>query len=161
MKENTDRELENRPQIEWSVFPMGEKPVVGVMFWVLICFVVWMVYWNVQSILLTAALSAILLVSLSEFYLPTHYLLDSNGVQMRRWFHKKQMDWKRVRSVSEKPAGIFLSPFPIKSRLESFRGLFLPYRKNSAEILSTLRIYAPHVKGLPQQSSDGNDDNNV
>jgi len=128
---------------------MQEHPAKGVLFWAVVIFTVWAVYWNVGSLLLTAVAAVLLLGSLTSFYLPTRYTLDQSGALSKRWLHRRRMGWERVRSVSDEKAGLFLSPFPVRTRLENFRGLYLPYRGNRDEVLSFVSSCAPGAAGLP------------
>ncbi|MCF7811560.1 hypothetical protein K9N50_11295 [bacterium] len=124
---------------------MSESPFRAVIFWVVLIFTIWMVYWNIESIIFTIFAGLLLLGSLSSFYLPTTYIIDSKGAGFRRFIQKRKIEWGRVRSVSDEDNGVFLSPFPVKSRLENFRGIFLPYRGNRAEILELIAEYAPDI----------------
>ena len=150
MTQRTEKSAD-RDRLSWTVFPMRERPAKGVLFWAVIVFTVWAVYWNVGSVLLTIAAAALLLGSLTSFYLPTCYTLDEGGAGLGRWFHRRRIGWERIRSVSDEKDGLFLSPFPVRTRLENFRGLFLPYRSNHDEVLHLVRRYAPAAAGLPLQ----------
>lgn len=63
--------------------------------------------------------------SLSPYFFPTHYLLDEQGVQIRRLGRRQQRPWSQFRRADLHPDGIFLSPLPRASRLDGFRGCFL------------------------------------
>jgi len=145
-------DLDNR--LEWSVFPMREHFGKAAAFWLIFGFVIWAVYWNVESIFLTVAAAIFLLVSLSSFYLPTNYELNSESVRLRRWFYIRQLEWKRVRSVVEDKNGLFLSTFPVRSRLENFRGLFLPYKNNRGQIVDFITALKPDLPGLPMKAAE-------
>lgn len=129
--------------MSWTVHPMRERLGRTILFWVLVAFTIWAVYWNAGDWLFTAVAALFLLGSLSSFYLPTTYTIDADGVQMRRGIGSRRMEWSRVRSASPEPRGVFLSPFPLRSRLENFRGLWLPYRDNREEVLALVRRYNP------------------
>jgi len=137
-------------RFQWTAFPLRESPHKGVLFWVIVVATIWAIYWNFGSIPLTAIAAILLLGSLSSFYLPTHYTIDEVGVRVKRVLHNKSLSWSRIRSVADELEGLFVSPFPVKSRLENFRGVFLPYRNNRDRIIELVREYAPDVNGLPK-----------
>lgn len=141
---------------KWTAYPMRETPGRAVIFWLVVVFTVLMVYWNLESILLTVVAALLLLGALSSFYLPTTYLLDKEGAALKRYFYQRRLEWRRVRSISDERDGVFLSPFPVKSRLENFRGIYLPYRGNREEILSVIRKHAPEAVDLPVDEKDDN-----
>jgi len=129
---------------------MRESPTKGIIFWVVVILTIWAVYWNIGSILLTMIAAILLLGSLTSFFLPTTYTIDKSGASLKRWLFNRNIGWDRVRSVSDERGGLFLSPFPMKSRLENFRGLFLPYRDNREEVIAQVRNYVPAAGGLPE-----------
>ena len=51
--------------------------------------------------------------------------------------------------MSEKN-GVFISPFPVRTRLENFRGLYLVYNDNRRDVIEGIRSYSPDIPGLPQ-----------
>ncbi len=120
---------------------MKENIGKSVIFWVVLIFTIWAVYWNIGSVLFTIVAALLLLGSLSSFFLPTNYSLNDKGVRSDRLFHHRSMSWDRVRSISLDGNGMFLSPFPSRTRLENFRGLFLPFRQNKETIIETVHQY--------------------
>jgi|GEM_PF-1983923 len=136
---------------------MHESTIKAVVFWAVVVFTIWAVWWNLQSIILTTLAVVLLMASLSSFYLPTIYTLDKDGARLKRWFIGRDIEWPRVRSVSDERDGLFLSPFPTKSRLENFRGIYLPYRNNRVEIIAVVRFYTPNAAGLPAIDDDDDD----
>jgi len=132
---------------------MKEHLGKAVFFWVVVLFTVWAVWWNLQSVLLTIVATLVLLGALTSFYLPTTYQVGAEGVAWKRLTGGKKLEWERVRSVADEKEGLFLSPFPVKSRMENFRGIYLPYRGNREEVLAVVGYYVPKVKGLPGDQS--------
>ena len=154
-------EKTDHKRYRWTAFPLRESPHKGVLFWVVMVVTVWAVYWNVGSILLTVFAAALLLVTLSSFYLPTHYSIDEIGVSVRRVAYNRRLSWVRIRSVFDERDGLFVSPFPVKSRMENFRGVYLPYRNNRKEILAIIKAYAPDLRGLPNENKTDENDGNL
>ena len=60
--------------------------------------------------------------------------------------------------MQDEREGLFVSPFPVKSRLENFRGIYLPYRNNREYVIAIVRNYAPDLRGLPQEQKSEKDD---
>jgi len=141
----------------WTAFPLRESLHKGVLFWMVMIITVWAVYWNIGSILLTVVAALLLLGSLSSFYLPTQYMIDESGVRSKRILHNRSLSWTRIRSVVDERNGLFVSPFPVKSRLENFRGIYLPYRNNRQEVISAIRNFAPELYGLPEEKKSNED----
>lgn len=134
--------------LSYVVHPMGESVGKAVFFWLVVIFTLWAVWWNLQSILMTAVAGVILIGALASFIFPTTYRLDEAGASHSRLTGAGSIEWKRVRSVADEKEGLFLSPFPTRSRLENFRGLYLPYRGNREEILTAVRGYVGSVPGM-------------
>ena len=83
--------------------------------------------------------AAFLVLSLARFFLPSRFVLDAAGVTRRSAGGRGQLAWSQVRRVVVGQAGVFLSPFERPSRLDSFRGLFLPFAGNAAEVTEFVR----------------------
>ena len=83
--------------------------------------------------------AAFLVLSLARFFLPSRFVLDAAGVSRRSAGGRGQLAWSQVRRVVVGQAGVFLSPFERPSRLDSFRGLFLPFAGNAAEVTEFVR----------------------
>jgi len=122
-------------EVAWTVFPMKESPWRAVFFWIVVILTIIAVWWNLQSAFLTVIAAIVLLGALTSFFLPTHYRLNEKGAFWKRLTGGKEISWERVRSVSGERDGVFLSPYPVKSRMENFRGIYLPYRGNRDEVL--------------------------
>lgn len=133
----------------WVVFPMLDNPGKGVFFWLVLIVTTWAVYYNMQSLLFTIVAALVLLGSTTAFYLPNRYWIDQEGIHLKRWKFQRDFNWDRIRSVYIESKGVFLSPFPEKTRLENFRGFHLMIRDNRDQVVEELRKYIPDVKGMP------------
>lgn len=81
-------------------------------------------------------LAALMLsASLSRYLLPTEFVLDRQGAEVRFMGQRQRMAWSHVRRVSIQPKGIYLSPQKAPSRLDSFRGVQLRFAKNNDEVV--------------------------
>ena len=143
--------------LKWTVHPLRESPLKAALFWLILTVVIWAVYWNAipafsrgAAVLFTAAAAALLLLAVNSFYLPTHFYIDSTGAGFQRWSFHKHITWTRVRSASADKTGLFLSSFPVRSRIENFRGLYLYFRGNREAVIAAVRRYKPGLAGLPK-----------
>lgn len=84
--------------------------------------------------------AVVLLGATLRYFVPTTYELDRRGVWRRgRSGRTLLRPWSEVRGVYRHPDGIFLTPFARPSRLDSFRGVYLRYAGNRAEVEAFVR----------------------
>ena len=90
----------------------------------------------------TYALIALVLtiLSLTEIFFSFKYMLYDDRLVVDRYFYKIRHEYAYYKKVSLDKNGIFLSPYRISSRMESFRGILLriPIDKRN-EILEFLK----------------------
>lgn len=126
-------------ELKWTSHPLKEdkrKSAILIAFLVLI---VLLVSLSFDSIALTA-LSAVLLVgSLRAFFIPTRYALDEKGISVESPVGKRTRSWSEFKSYYADNNGVLLSPFPDKSILESFRGVYLMCRNNRQEVIDFIK----------------------
>jgi hypothetical protein len=83
--------------------------------------------WQALDPLTAVALTLLLLATVRDFYLETHYRFDAEGVAVRGLLKaSRTYPWKRFRAYIEDRNGLFLTPYLARRRLESQRGVFLP-----------------------------------
>ena len=70
-----------------------------------------------------------LVLSLRDFYLPSTYSFDSDGLTVKRLLGAKRYSWERFRAFVNDRNGLFLSPYRTRRATESQRGIFLPMAK--------------------------------
>ena len=86
----------------------------------------------------------LLTASLSRYFLPTRYRLDTTGACISHLGVRRRAPWSQVRRVSVCPDGIFLSPFDRPNRLDAFRGHFLRCCENRDEVIRFVQTHLPH-----------------
>ncbi len=79
--------------------------------------------------------AAVLTASLGRYLLPTSYELREDGAVVHFLGRGRRVPWGEVKRVEVGRDGVFLSPFPERSRLDSFRGTFLRFNGNRDEVL--------------------------
>ena len=98
-----------------------------------------------EGLLYGAIALAVLSGSMSRFLLPTSYEIGAAGIAVSHLFRRRLRTWEEIRRVEVRDDGLFLSPFARPSRLDSFRGLFLPAAGVGVEKLEEL--VGRHVPG--------------
>jgi hypothetical protein len=124
--------------IQWTVHPVRESTIRAIIaiaapFWVALMAHLWLGSW-LWTIL------AFLLLSGSEFpfFVKTSYLIDAQGVTMKRTGVTVNKPWDQIRSFYPDKNGVQLSPYVRPFWMENFRGLYLQYGRHKEEILKIL-----------------------
>ncbi len=86
---------------------------------------------------------AILGGSLGTYFFPTECILYAGGLETRFIGVTRRFAWDQFRSFYPDRNGVLLSPFPVPSRLENFRGLFVRCSGNRDAVLSIVRERVP------------------
>jgi hypothetical protein len=86
-------------------------------------------------------LTLVLLLSLSAFFFPTTYFLSQQGIRVKTLITSFERPWTTYRSYWPDRNGVLLSPFPRRSRLENFRGLFVRFEGNRDIVVAFVRQY--------------------
>jgi hypothetical protein len=129
--------------LTWRCHPARRQPVkaaVVLAFHVLVCALLaaYTASWPFALIL-----TLVLLLSLSAFFFPTVYRLSREGVRVKTLVTSFERPWSTYRSHWPDRNGVLLSPFPRRSRLENFRGLFVRYDGNGDVVLAFVRQFVP------------------
>jgi hypothetical protein len=93
-----------------------------------------------------APLAAILLfVLMGPYFLPTRYALSPRGVATRFPLFNRTRPWEAFKRCAVLQGGVFLGTFPHPSRLDSFRGVFLRFSRetDTALVLALVRAHVP------------------
>ena len=97
------------------------------LFWVVAGCVLGIVYGAFHALGWVILTAVFLIGSLRRFLFPTRYRLTTSGIEIRQAIGKVMRKWSDFKRADFDRNGIFLSPFAKSSRLENYRGLFLPY----------------------------------
>lgn len=131
--------MSNEVVLSWSSHPVKRSTKISFLV-ILLLFVIWLlVYLTTFSFLLTILSVVIMLGSLSSFFLPTYYELDSKRVKVKFFFTAKEKEWGVFRSYYVDKNGVLLSPFEKPSRLENFRGLYVRFNRNKDEVVDFVK----------------------
>ena len=131
------------PQQTWKVHPLRESWTRSILllFFLLLLFLG--IYWLFQS-LFVALLSAIFVTSsLYRYFVPFRYELYDHELVVSAPFYRLTKPWDTFRSFYVDNNGVLLSPFAKPSRLENFRGVYIRFGANRAEVLDFIKDKIP------------------
>jgi len=127
--------MKSNLKIEWVSFPAIENPrktVISTIFILGLSTVLYFLYGLFYGFLSIIVLG----FSLLPYYTPTRYKLDKNGIEIRKIFYTVKKNWSQYRSFYPDKNGVLLSPFPVPSRLENFRGIYMCFGGSRDRVLS-------------------------
>ena len=120
--------------VRWQSHPVVDdypRSIMAVAIIAAVCFAVYAAFQSVGYVLLSVV---VLGASLSRYFLPTDYELDDQGISVRFLGKRRRTAWDEFHRYDRHKDGLFLSPFEERSRLDSFRGTFLRFRRNAEEV---------------------------
>ena len=131
--------------VEWTISPWREDParaglvaIAALLLWLLAA---WLL---AGERLLSTLMGLAVLGALAPGMAPTECRVDGNGVARRVLFAWERRGWPEIRRARVSVTGLFVSPFARRSRLDRFRGLFLPVPRRAASA-------APLLEALRQE----------
>lgn len=98
----------------------------------------WAVLVSFGSPFLAVLAIAILLVSVAPFWLPTHYVLDDQGIEERRWPRRKFRKWSDLRRVQVGARAALVSPFSRPHWMDRHRGVVVFFDGAERELVISL-----------------------
>jgi len=124
--------------LSWKSHPARERPLATILVVLIISLLLLIVYYLTEKNILMLVMAAlIMLISLSTFFFPTTYAIDSKKVTIKYQYTVKERNLTAFRSYFPEQRGILLSPYLSASRLENFRGFYLRYDKNNKAEVDT------------------------
>ncbi|MEK7309474.1 MAG: hypothetical protein AAB038_01495 [Planctomycetota bacterium] len=111
--------------MEWTTHPFKAEPKKSVFLVIIILLICLLTLLTTESIGYALVALLLLVFSMRQFFLPTVYTLNAEGVEVKFSGATKKKPWSYFQSYYEDRNGILLSPFKEKSRLEAFRGIYL------------------------------------
>ncbi|OGL48133.1 MAG: hypothetical protein A2161_02735, partial [Candidatus Schekmanbacteria bacterium RBG_13_48_7] len=96
-------------RIEWRVHPAMERPLAFILVLIFLLFFCIFVYFYTNSNFLTVVSIVILFVSLQTFFFPTDYILDEEGLEIRKLIGSQKRSWTNFRSFYGTNRGIQIS----------------------------------------------------
>jgi len=114
---------------------MRRRPIVAVAVTAFILLLVWLVFASTRSSGFAGLAGVILFASLAKFYFPTGYRLSDKNIVVKTFTQTLNKSWSDYRRAWPDKNGVLLSPFPERSRLENFRGLYIMFSDNRDEVI--------------------------
>ncbi len=108
-----------------DVFPLKVSPVKGILIFLFILFLAYLVFLLTNSLIFTLCAVLFLVYDLHSFFFPTKYIVFNNKIEKKTIFGKKVFSFEKVKKVINCRNGVLLSPYAYKTVLEKFRGLYI------------------------------------
>lgn len=128
------------PPLEWTIDPWRESPVRAVVTAAL-CVALPVVLLRAElAPLMAGALWIAFVWSVSERLLPRRFRVDESGVAQRHVLVWERRAWSDIRRARLTAAGLWVSPQSTPSRLDAFRGFWLPLGRSTSPERDSLRV---------------------
>lgn len=111
--------------LRWTSHPARRRPDQLALVAAVVLLSAWAIMVSLGSGYLALLGAILLLLAIAPFWMPTHYCLDDDGVEERRWPRRRYRRWSELRRVQIGPGAALVSPFERAHRLERFRGLMI------------------------------------
>jgi hypothetical protein len=140
--------------LTWIVHPLRENWKRSAL--LLLCLTLFFIgiYWAFQSPLVTCLSIIFLLGSLYRYFVPFRYTLDEDGVVVTSLFYRLTKPWSAFRSFYVDNNGVLLSPYTKPSRLENFRGIYVRFGGNRAEVVGFIEGKVGEASSLDSGTID-------
>jgi hypothetical protein len=140
----------NESRLQWQVHLARRHPErlpALAMILVIGAICVWLLFGQVLPVLVALCL---LLGAAVEYLLPIQYTIDREGVAARSAVSHLALSWRDVRRCRSDMAGMLVTPLPVASRLDRFRGVFLRYAQTGemgdhASVYMAIAHFAPDI----------------
>lgn len=120
--------------LAWISHPAKARKKASIITVILIIAVLVIVYYMTYSVLMVMLGVVLFTAALSTFFFPTRFEISKDKVKVKYLFTSVQREMRAFRTYYPDKNGVLLSPFIRPSRLENFRGLYIRYHQNKAEV---------------------------
>ena len=132
---NNDSDIHDK-EIRWIDFPLKQRPITHtILLIIIILFISIGLSYATESLWWGIIAVTFLTISLGNYFFPTVYTINLDGISYRILFYKRQKQWKNIRNIITVSNGIMFSPFIHKTRLENYRGIFVRANKERRNII--------------------------
>ncbi len=128
--------LDPPPSVRWRIWPLLDRPGRGVAVLSAMAFAGLVAQWATGRPQLGLLVSVVLVTSVWRFFLPTSFELDRNGIDQRRFGHRRRIPWKAIRRLERCAAGVLILHHADDCPMDRLRGLFLPWGEKRREVLA-------------------------
>ena len=149
-------------QLEWRVHPFRHRPWQAPVILSAMAFAALIGYQLFHSPIVSVAAIFMVFGATSEYWLPTKYLLTSEGAYARGLSARFELPWKEVRRQLVGEDGVKLSPLPKASRLDAYRGVMLRFpdgtdKTTREDVLGMIELALNSVKNAQAAENHVND----
>ena len=127
------------PQQTWVVHPLRDNWKRSVLLALFLTLFFLGVYWSFQSGFVTLLSALFLIGSLHRYFLPFRYECYEDRLVVTSLFYRTTRPWSDFHSFYVERNGVLLSPFAKPSRLENFRGVYVRFGGNRAEVIDFVK----------------------
>jgi hypothetical protein len=112
-------------EVRWTAHPARRRPQDVFLVVAVVLVSAWAVLVTLESPWMALLASVILLASVAPFLVPTHYVIDDDGVEERRLWTRKRRAWSDLRRLQVGRGAALVSPFARRNWLDRHRGVLL------------------------------------
>ena len=132
--------------LAWRVHLARREPRRAVVALLAVLFALTLIHLAWGAPLLVVAAGLAMLGAIGEHLFPIYYRVTNQGVYARNLWTVRRLTWPRVRRCYRDAHGLKLSPLRVPSRLEAFRGIYLWFEENEAEVRAAVERFRPRKR---------------
>ena len=134
--------------LQWTAHPAKRRPQDAMLAAMVILLAAWAVLVSLGSALLAALAIVLLVVAITPFLAPTHYVLDGERVRERRLFVTRSRRWDELRRLEVGKRAVLVSPYRERRWLDRYRGMvvLLPVPGDGAERAAVIELLRTRVQ---------------
>lgn len=124
---------------EWTAHPIKDRPQHSFLIIAAACLFsgIILAAWN--SMFLAFLAAVILVISVTPFWMPTHYRATKEGLHITRMGQSQMKYWSHIHRLDMGTYNAFLSPFTKKNLwLERYRGITVLFNQSDRDQVKTL-----------------------
>lgn len=123
----------------WKVHLLREQPwrMLPVALVVTLSFLVSYLYCH--NIIMPIVVLLLFASALNDYFFPVSYRITARHASRRTLFGHESIEWSAVRKCYLDDYGVKLSPLPRRSRLETYRGVYLRFGNRREEVIEAVR----------------------
>ena len=135
-------------KFEWTAHPARERPAAALAAVAIIAVLGLAAGGSDRAIGWVLFATLILCLGLNQFFFPTYFTLDAEGITARFPFRRRKIRWVEIRRFDVGPRAGWLSTLSEPKRWEGRRGLLVLFGRNRAETLAQIRARIPNFEFL-------------
>jgi len=121
--------------LTWTAHPVRRRPQQLALVAAVVLLSAWAILVTLESGYLALLGALLLMVAVAPYWLPSHYRLDDEGVEERRWPRRRRRSWADLRRLQIGPGAALVSPFARPHRLDRFRGLVVYFDGGDRDVI--------------------------